>query len=148
MALATQINSPTFKDIISVVIKWVAGLMGPIAIPFMLGLLRRFRRSGPTAALTSWAAGLLAFYLTNYNFDGSVKTDVALQYQVALPLAISLVLYIVIGYIKPEDTPERDALIDRINSDDGSPAGGAAAAAVPAQRPGPESTGVPEGVKD
>lgn len=53
MALATQINSPTFKDIISVVIKWVAGLMGPIAIPFMLGLLRSFRKSGPTAALVS-----------------------------------------------------------------------------------------------
>ncbi|MFJ8754768.1 sodium:solute symporter family protein [Streptomyces sp. NPDC102441] len=148
MALATQINSPTFKDIISVVIKWVAGLMGPIAIPFMLGLLRRFRRSGPTAALTSWAAGLLAFYLTNYNFDGSVKTNVALQYQVALPLAISLVLYIVIGFIKPEDTPERDAVIEMINTDDGGPAGGAAAAAVPLQKPGPENTGVPEGVKD
>ncbi|MEV7104295.1 sodium:solute symporter family protein [Streptomyces atroolivaceus] len=148
MALATQINSPTFKDIISVVIKWVAGLMGPIAIPFMLGLLRRFRRSGPTAALTSWAAGLLAFFFTNYNLDGSVKTDVALQYQVALPLAISLVLYIVIGFIKPEDTPERDALIETINTDDGGPAGGAAAAAVPLQKPGPESTGVPEGVKD
>lgn len=148
MALATQINSPTFKDIISVVIKWVAGLMGPIAIPFMLGLLRRFRRSGPTAALTSWAAGLLAFYLTNYNFDGSVKTDVALQYQVALPLAISLVLYIAIGFIKPEDTPERDALIDLINSDDGGPEGGASAAALPLQKSGPGSTGVVEGVKD
>ncbi|MDF9871822.1 sodium:solute symporter family protein [[Kitasatospora] papulosa] len=148
MALATQINSPTFKDIISVVIKWVAGLMGPIAIPFMLGLLRRFRRSGPTAALTSWAAGLLAFYLTNYNFDGSVKTDVALQYQVALPLAISLVLYVAIGFIKPEDTPERDALIEQINADDGGPTGGAAAAAVPIQKSGPGNTGVVEGVKD
>jgi Na+/proline symporter len=144
MALATQINSPAFKDIISVVIKWVAGLMGPIAIPFMLGLLRRFRRSGPTAALTSWAAGLLAFYLTNYNFDGSVKTDVALQYQVALPLAISLVLYIVIGFIKPEDTPERDAIIEQINSDGDGPMAGAT---VPAQG-GPEGVAVAEGVKD
>ncbi|MFF4247533.1 sodium:solute symporter family protein [Streptomyces sp. NPDC001822] len=148
MALATQINSPTFKDIITVVIKWVAGLMGPIAIPFMLGLLRGFRRSGPTAALTSWAAGLLAFFFTNYNLDGSVKTDVALQYQVALPLAISLVLYIVIGFIKPEDTPERDALIEVINTDGGGPAGTAATAGVPAQKTGPEGTGVPEGARD
>ncbi len=144
MALATQINSPTFKDIISVVIKWVAGLMGPIAIPFMLGLLRRFRKSGPTAALTSWAAGLLAFYFTNYNFDGSVKTDVALQYQVALPLAISLVLYVVIGFIKPEDTPERDAVIERINTDGDD---SEAAAALPVQR-GPEDVAAVEGVKD
>ncbi|MEE1769700.1 Na+:solute symporter [Streptomyces sp. JV185] len=145
MALATQINSPTFKDIISVVIKWVAGLMGPIAIPFMLGLLRGFRRSGPTAALVSWAAGLLAFYFTNYDFDGSAKTDVALQYQVALPLAISLVLYIVIGFIRPEDTPERDAVIERINSD-GDGDGAAAGATVPAQA-GPGHAAVTEDMK-
>ncbi|WP_328538223.1 sodium:solute symporter family protein [Streptomyces sp. NBC_00344] len=135
MALATQINSPAFKDIITVVIKWVAGLMGPIAIPFMLGLLRRFRQSGPTAALVSWAAGLLAFFFTNYHLDGSANTGVALQWQVSLPLAISLVLYILIGFVKPEDTPERDAIIEKINSDGEGPGEGpdaAAGAAVPA----------------
>ncbi|EDY47857.1 sodium-coupled permease [Streptomyces clavuligerus] len=117
MAIATQVNSPTFKDIITVVIKWVAGLMGPIAIPFMLGMLRSFRRSGPTAALTSWAAGLLAFFLVNYELNGDQRTDIALQYQVSVPLAISLVLYIAIGFLKPENTAERDALIERINTD-------------------------------
>ncbi|MER5184619.1 sodium:solute symporter family protein [Streptomyces sp. NPDC002896] len=127
MAIATQVSSPTFKDIITVVVKWVAGLMGPIAIPFMLGMLGTFRRSGPTAALTSWAAGLLAFFLINYNLDFSQRADVPLQYQVSVPLAISLVLYIVIGFVKPENTPERDAIIDLINVD-----GDSAAAAVPA----------------
>jgi hypothetical protein len=129
MAVATQVNSPAFKDIITVVIKWVAGLMGPIAIPMMLGLLRTFRKSGPTAALTSWAAGLFAFWLVNYPINWSVEGGVPLQYQVSIPLAVSLVLYILIGYVKPEDTPERDALIERINTDDD---GSAAAAAVPA----------------
>ncbi|MFJ4849517.1 MULTISPECIES: sodium:solute symporter family protein [unclassified Streptomyces] len=126
MAVATQVNSPAFKDIITVVIKWVAGLMGPIAIPFMLGLLRSFRRSGPTAALVSWAAGLFAFWLTNYGLDG-----VQLQIQIVTPLAVSLVLYVLIGYVKPEDTPERDALLARINSDDDGSGDGAAAEAVP-----------------
>ncbi|MER6912333.1 sodium:solute symporter family protein [Streptomyces sp. NPDC000594] len=138
MAVATQVNSPTFKDIITVVIKWVAGLMGPIAIPFMLGMLRTFRRSGPTAALTSWGLGLIAFFLVNYELDGSQRTDVALQYQVSVPLAISLVLFILLGLIRPEDTPERDALIDRINSDgdggDGAAAPAPVAPAVPPQR--------------
>jgi Na+/proline symporter len=125
MAVATQVNSPTFKDIITVVIKWVAGLMGPIAIPMMLGLLRPFRRSGPTAALTSWAAGLLAFWLVNYPINWSVSGGVPLQYQVSVPLAVSLVLYIVIGYVKPEETPERLAIIEKVNTD------GDAVAAVP-----------------
>ncbi|MER5443586.1 sodium:solute symporter family protein [Streptomyces sp. NPDC002790] len=127
MAVATQVNSPTFKDIITVVIKWVAGLMGPIAIPMMLGLLRQFRRSGPTAALTSWGMGLLAFWLVNYPISWNVEGGVPLQYQVSIPLAVSLVLYILIGYIKPEDTPERDAIIATINSDDDD----SAAATVP-----------------
>ncbi|MEV6022501.1 sodium:solute symporter family protein [Streptomyces sp. NPDC052036] len=118
MAVATQVNSPTFKDIITVVIKWVAGLMGPIAIPFILGLLRPLRRSGPTAALVSWAAGLLAFFFVNYHLDFSQRSDVKLEYQVALPMVISLVLYIVIGLVRPEDTPERVAIIETLNTDD------------------------------
>ncbi|MBM9505117.1 sodium:solute symporter family protein [Actinacidiphila acididurans] len=117
MAVATQVNSPTFKDIITVVIKWVAGLMGPIAIPFMLGLMPRFRRSGPTAALTSWALGLLAFYLLNYPVNDAVSGGVDLEYQISLPLLVSLVLYVAIGYIKPEDTPERDAILSKVNTD-------------------------------
>jgi Na+/proline symporter len=136
MAAATQVNSPTFGDIITVVIKWVAGLMGPMAIPMMLGLLRPFRRSGPTAALTSWATGLFAFWLVNYPIHWNVDGGVPLQYQVSIPLAVSLVLYILIGYLKPEDTPERLAIIERINTDDDGPGSAGAAAAIPTQQGG------------
>ncbi|MFJ3040958.1 sodium:solute symporter family protein [Streptomyces tendae] len=133
MAVATQVDSPTFKDIITVVIKWVAGLMGPIAIPMMLGLLRPFRRSGPTAALTSWGLGLVAFWLVNYPINWSVDGGVPLEYQVSVPLAVSLVLYVLVGYLKPEDTPERLAIIERVNTDgDGDASGAAAAIPTPA----------------
>jgi hypothetical protein len=87
MSIATQVNSPTFKDIITIVIKWVAGLIGPISIPLLLGMLPLFRRSGPTAA----------------------------------PVVTSLVLFTVIGYLRPENTPERDALLDSINDDGREP---------------------------
>jgi Na+/proline symporter len=135
MSVATQVNSPAFKDIITIVIKWVAGLMGPIAIPMMLGLLRPFRRSGPTAALTSWSMGLLAFWLVNYPINWNVKGGVALQYQVSVPLAVSLLLYILVGYLKPEDTPDRLAVIERVNTDDDS-----TAAAVPVPAGGVDDT--------
>ncbi|KPI17790.1 Na+/solute symporter [Actinobacteria bacterium OK074] len=141
MAVATQVNSPTFKDIITVVIKWVAGLMGPIAIPFILGLLRPFRRSGPTAALTSWAVGLLAFFLVNYHLNFSQRTDVKLEYQVALPMAVSLVLYIGIGFIRPEDTPERLALLEKINTDDDGSGAAGVALPVPGAREEEGATG-------
>ncbi|MFJ4784484.1 sodium:solute symporter family protein [Streptomyces sp. NPDC088794] len=143
MAVATQVNSPTFNDIITVVIKWVAGLMGPIAIPMMLGLLRPFRRSGPTAALTSWSMGLLAFWLVNYPINWNVDGGVPLQYQVSIPLAVSLVLYILVGYLKPEDTPERLAVIETINTDDDS-----TAVAVPAPAGPVEDTVATSPTKD
>ncbi|MYS24331.1 Na+/proline symporter [Streptomyces sp. DvalAA-14] len=140
MAVATQVNSPTFKDIITVVIKWVAGLVGPIAIPFLLGLMRPFRRSGPTAALTSWAMGLFAFYLLNYPINDAISGGVNLEYQVAAPVAVSLFLYIVIGWIKPEATPERDALIGKVDTDPEGPA--------PAAEPLPEPLPGPAGSQD
>ena len=132
--MATQVNSPAFKDIITVVIKWVAGLMGPIAIPMMLGLLRRFRQSGPTAALTSWAIGLLAFWLVNYPINWNVEGGVALQYQVSIPLAVSLVLYIVIGFVQAGGHPgARRAHRDGSTRTTGRRAAGAAAASGPGQ---------------
>ncbi|MGP8301187.1 sodium:solute symporter family protein [Streptomyces inhibens] len=144
MAIATQVNSPTFKDIITVVIKWVAGLVGPISIPFLLGMLRTFRKSGPTAALGSWAAGLFAFWLTNYGLS-----DIQLQIQIVSPVATSLILFILLGFVRPEDTEERDAVLERINSgdDDDEGAGVAVVVALPEQGGGVEgvSGGVSEG---
>ncbi|MDQ1010174.1 Na+/proline symporter [Streptomyces sp. V4I23] len=131
MAIATQVNSPFFGDIITVVIKWVAGLMGPIAIPLMLGLLPWFRKSGPTAALLGWGVGLVAFWLVNYPISWNVEGGVPLQYQVSVPLVVSLVLYVMVGWIKPEATPERDEVLSRINSDGPSGAGGSEAGPVP-----------------
>ncbi|MFG2829901.1 sodium:solute symporter family protein [Streptomyces sp. NPDC048434] len=145
MAIATQVNSPTFKDIITVVIKWVAGLVGPISIPFLLGMLRFFRKSGPTAALGSWAAGLIAFWLTNYGLS-----DVQLQIQIVSPVATSLVLFLLLGFVRPEDTPERDAVLARINSDDGGSAG-AASVSIPGQGDGSRAgtrTGSGDGAGD
>ncbi|MGW1837920.1 sodium:solute symporter family protein [Streptomyces sp. BBFR2] len=129
MAIATQVNSPAFKDIITVVIKWVAGLVGPISIPFLLGMVRWCRRSGPTAALVSWAAGLFAFWLTNYGIDG-----VQLQIQIVAPVATSLVLFLLIGLVRPEDTPERDAVLERINGDGDGADGFGPARRLPGQR--------------
>ncbi|MEW9528633.1 sodium:solute symporter family protein [Microbispora sp. NPDC049125] len=117
MSVATQVNSPALKDIITVVIKWVAGLIGPISIPLLLGMLPLFRRSGPTAALTSWAAGLFVFWLTNYGLHG-VSTAVS----TAAPVATSLVLFTLIGFLRPESTPDREELIQTINTDDDSAA--------------------------
>lgn len=121
--------------VLDTVVELVAATMGPISIPLMLGLLPWFRRHGPTAAITSWAGGLAVWYVVRYVMEDATQTQI-----VGLPLLTSLVLYLVVGWLRPEGTTERDALIDSLNSDpvpgDG-PAGAAGAAGKepPAQAP-------------
>ncbi len=68
---------------------------------------------------------------TSCDYAEALGTRVPLQYQVSIPLAVSLVLYVLIGFLRPEDTPERLAIIESVNTD-----GSGSAAARP---PVPES---------
>ncbi|TDW75249.1 hypothetical protein [Kribbella pratensis] len=97
---------------IKTVVDLVAATMGPIAIPLMLGLLPWFRRSGLRAALASWAIGLIAWAIVKYGAGSTDQTVV-----VALPLATSLVVYIGLGVLLPENRSEVDDLVDSLNTD-------------------------------
>ena len=98
--------------VLKIVVDLVAATMGPIAIPLMLGLLPWFRRSGPRAALASWAIGLITWAIVKY---GVGSTDTTLV--VALPLATSLVIYTVLGLLLPERKDDVDHLLDSLNTD-------------------------------
>jgi Na+/proline symporter len=98
--------------VLKIVVDLVAATMGPISIPLMLGMLPWFKRSGPTAAIVSWAAGLSVWAYIKWIQE---STDQAMV--VGVPLVTSLVLYVVIGLLKPEGTPVRDELVDTLDSD-------------------------------
>ncbi|MFC7533864.1 sodium:solute symporter family protein [Actinoplanes sp. GCM10030250] len=98
--------------VLKIVVDLVAATMGPISIPLMLGLLPWFRRSGPTAAIVSWAAGLGVWVVVKWILEETSQTMV-----VGVPLVTSLVLYVAIGLLKPERRPERDELIDSLEAD-------------------------------
>ena len=98
--------------VLKIVIDLVAATMGPISIPLMLGLLPWFRRSGPTAALVSWAAGLGVWAVIKWVLEETSQTMV-----VGVPLVTSLVLYVAIGLLRPERTAPRDELIDSLDTD-------------------------------
>ncbi|MFC4584594.1 sodium:solute symporter family protein [Sphaerisporangium corydalis] len=108
IAIATQGQGVVLKIVVDV----VAATMGPISIPLMLGLLPWFKRSGPTAAIVSWAAGLGVWAVIKWVIASANTTLV-----VAAPLVTSLVLYVVIGLLRPENTPDRDELVDSLGSD-------------------------------
>ncbi|GIH24238.1 sodium-coupled permease [Acrocarpospora phusangensis] len=98
--------------VLKIVVDLVAATMGPISIPLMLGMLPWFRRSGPTAAIVSWAAGLSVWAYVKWIVGSTDQATV-----VGVPLVTSLVLYVAVGLLRPENTRDRDELIDSLDSD-------------------------------
>jgi SSS family solute:Na+ symporter len=83
MVLAAEADK--FGGVLGLIITWFGALIGPISIPMLLGMLPAFRRSGSTAAIVSWAAGLGAFGVVNYGLAAGVATTVAVPVLVAPP---------------------------------------------------------------
>ncbi|MGW7515202.1 sodium:solute symporter family protein [Streptomyces sp. NPDC054796] len=98
--------------IMTVVVSIVAATMGPISIPLMLGLLPWFKRNGPTAAIVSWAGGLSVWAYLYWGMEDATQTQ-----NVSFPVLTSLVLYVVIGLVRPEGTSVRSALVDSLDDD-------------------------------
>lgn len=98
--------------VLKIVVDLVAATMGPISIPLMLGMLPWFKRSGPRAAIVSWAAGLAVWTVVKWGIESK---DVTLV--VALPLATSLIIYVGLGLLMPERRPDVDVLVESLNDD-------------------------------
>jgi Na+/proline symporter len=93
LTIVVAMNSQHFGGVFGLIVSWFASLLGPIAIPMILGLLPMFKRSGSTAALVSIFGGLLAFVITK------VIPDLSLTVEVVSPMLVSLILYITTGFL-------------------------------------------------
>jgi solute:Na+ symporter, SSS family len=87
-----------FGGIFGLIVMWFGALLGPIAVPMLLGLLYPFRRSGSGTAIVSIIAGFVAFVISKTIHLKSMA------FEVSLPLSVSLATYIIGGllnYNKP-----------------------------------------------
>lgn len=112
LTIIIAFNSERFGGVIGLLITWFAALLGPIAIPMILGLLPVFRRSDSRAAIFSIFGGLATFAVLKF------AVEVPLSLEMAGPLLSSLVIYI--GYAllsKAPVKPEVDAMLDSLNKD-------------------------------
>jgi SSS family solute:Na+ symporter len=117
MVIAVSANS--FGGVLGLLILWFGALVGPIAIPMLLGMLRPFRRCGPSAALFSWAVGLIIFAVNRYVLTNQIAGlgDSATAVSVAAPIVGSIIVFCLMGVIRPWHKAESDALIESINVD-------------------------------
>lgn len=120
LSMTLALFSESFGGVLGLLVIWFGGLVGPIAVPMLLGMLPWLNRSGPTAALISWVAGLVLFALNQFVWPAWILSlgNYGEAFQVATPVVLSLVLFIVIGWIKPERTPSTEELTAYLGQED------------------------------
>ncbi len=98
--LLVALNYERFGGVLGLIVNWFGALIGPTALPLLLGLVPAFRSCGPKTAISSIVAGLLAFVFTKYFAMNSLAVEVG------LPIFVSAVIYITIG-LTTRATPEK-----------------------------------------
>jgi SSS family solute:Na+ symporter len=91
LSLAIAVETDRFGGVLSLLVTWFAALVGPTAVPMILGLLSPFRRSDSRAAILSWASGVLTFVA----LKRSGSLDMALT--VGAPVLVSVIVFVIAG---------------------------------------------------
>lgn len=99
LTIIVALNYERFGGIVNLIIFWYGALVGPLAIPMLLGLLPWFRHCDARAAFTSIIAGLLAFGLTKIWPDLSGDAAMGKALSVSLPLIVSTLVYTGMGWL-------------------------------------------------
>lgn len=113
ITLLIAANASRFGGVLSLLIVWFGGLVGPISIPMLLGLLPWFRKCNSTAAISSWVFGVTAFFLVKF-----VIPDMSTAQVVAIPVLLSLAVYTLGGFLRRSPvSAEVDNLLNALNQD-------------------------------
>jgi len=113
LTLIVAIYADNFGGVLGLIISWFGALVGPVAIPMILGLLPMFRHCDSKAAIISILGGLMGFVFANY------VVEIGQALQILTPIGISLILFISIGWLsRNKKVPDEvDILLNKLNSD-------------------------------
>ena len=104
LTLLVAIFREQMGGVTGLILTWFAALLGPTAIPLLLGLFPRFKHSDSKAAILSMIGGLGVFVATKLGLQ--LSADIAL----IAPLATSFIIYIGVGFLNKQggkEVPER-----------------------------------------
>lgn len=104
LTMFVALNKDAFGDVVGLIITWFGALLGPTAIPMILGMFPAFKNSGSKATIISIVGGLLTFVFITYS-----GIEFAQVIQTVSPLVVAFILYVGIGWIckaKGEKVPD------------------------------------------
>ncbi len=113
LTLIVAIYADVFGGVLGLIVFWFGALLGPIAIPMILGLLPMFRNCDSTAAIVSIVGGLTGFIIANF------VLDVSQAGLLGIPIGVSFILFTSIGWFSRHKSvsEEVDTLIDKLQMD-------------------------------
>ena len=100
LTIIIALNAGFFGGVLGLIISWFGALVGPTAVPMLLGLLPVFRKAGSWAAIISIVSGLSVFII---NKIIGAPQDIS----VGAPVITSLVIFVVWGLIKNYTSKEK-----------------------------------------
>lgn len=112
-----------FGGVMGLILMWYAALVGPIAVPMLLGLLPAFRRCGPVAAIASLLAGVTTFVCVKFVFAEAIAalpSSPGATAVVAGPIVASVLTYLACGLAERWRNPASDALVDKLSGHAGA----------------------------
>lgn len=96
LTIVAAINYSHFGGVFGLIVSWFAALLGPIAIPMILGLIPLFKRCGSESAIFSILGGIGVFILLK------LLPETSLAFEVGAPTFTSLILFLLIGFLRKQ----------------------------------------------
>lgn len=110
--LVIAFRSQSFGGVFGLIITWFSALVGPTAIPMILGLLPAFKHSNSKAALLSIFGGLITFILVKLFVNNNLTAELA------SPIFTSMVIFIGCGlFFRTKIKPEVETLLASLEED-------------------------------
>jgi SSS family solute:Na+ symporter len=101
--------------VLGLILLWYGALVGPIAVPMLLGMLPLFRRCDAWSAIGSWVAGVATFAATKAFAPSTMDGDSgSLVFSVGGPVLVAFVAYVGIGLVRPAHNPRAEMLMAAI----------------------------------
>ncbi len=95
LTVVVGLMQDSFGGIANMILSWFSALLGPTAIPLLLGLLPAFKHCDAKAAILSTLGGFSVFVLNQAHVLPAFEADIS----VILPTAVAFVVYVGIGLI-------------------------------------------------
>ncbi|MBP3193971.1 sodium:solute symporter family protein [Natronogracilivirga saccharolytica] len=116
LTVIIAIYADEFGGVLGLIVMWFAALLGPIAVPMILGLIPQFRYCGSKAAIISVLAGLVTFAIVRFH-----SYDFTVAGELGAPIAASFIIFSIIGlisyYRKDKVSKDVDDILESVKLD-------------------------------